>query len=111
MEVKEKIPLQSIAEIYQTFPGGELMLTTTEKFFKWAQVSSFWPLTFGLACCAISGGIFRNSYAVVPGVDRIIPVDVFVPGCPPVPEALMDGILKLQDKIKNSKNDYRKVDR
>src|SRR4030067_403967 len=108
MEVKEKIPLQSIAEIYQTFPGGELMLTTTEKFFKWAQVSSFWPLTFGLACCAIE---MMATFASRFDVDRIIPVDVFVPGCPPVPEALMDGILKLQDKIKNSKNDYRKVER
>ncbi|OGC91842.1 MAG: NADH dehydrogenase [candidate division Zixibacteria bacterium RBG_16_48_11] len=140
-----------------------MILTSTEKLFSWARTSSMWPLTFGLACCAIemmatfasrfdldrfgmftrgsprqsdlmivsgtvtikmaprlkrlyqqmpepkwvlamgscaiSGGIFRNTYATVPGVERVVPVDVFVPGCPPTPEALMDGILKLQDLI------------
>ncbi len=136
----------------------------TDQLFAWARTSSLWPLTFGLACCAIemmstymahhdldrfgvvtwpsprqsdvmivagtvvkkmanpirllyeqmpdpkwviamgscatNGGPYYRSYSVVMGVDHIIPVDIYVPGCPPRPEALMEGILKLQEKIK-----------
>src|SRR6201996_2985460 len=135
-----------------------------EDFVKWCRVSSMWPATFGLACCAIemmaagaadfdlarfgmevfrpsprqadlmivagrvsqkmapvlrqvydqmvepkwvismgvcasSGGMFNN-YAIVQGVDQIVPVDVYVPGCPPGPETLLHGILTLHDMLR-----------
>jgi NADH-quinone oxidoreductase subunit B len=140
-----------------------VLTTQVEKLVQWARRSSIWPVTFGLACCAIEmmamscsrydiarfgaevfrgsprqsdlmivagrlsrkmapalrrvydqmpepkwvismgacasvGGVFDN-YAIVQGVDQIVPVDVFVPGCPPRPESLIYGIVQLQKKI------------
>ena len=143
-------------------PGG-LLLTTVEKAAGYARARSMWPVSFGLACCAIemmqaggprhdlarfgmeimratprqadlmivagrvsqkmapvlrqiydqmaepkwvlamgvcasSGGMFNN-YAIVQGVDHVVPVDIYLPGCPPRPEMLLYAILKLHDKI------------
>ena len=143
------------------------VVTSLEYAINWARESSLWPMTFGLACCAIemmavgtsrfdisrmgmerfsatprqadlmivagrvsqkmapvlrqiydqmadpkwvismgvcasSGGMFNN-YAIVQGVDHIVPVDIYLPGCPPRPEMLMDSIVKLHDKIMNMK--------
>jgi NADH-quinone oxidoreductase subunit B len=144
-------------------------LTTLDSLVNWARKSSIWPMTFGLACCAIemmatgaakhdldrfgiifrasprqsdciiiagtvtkkmlpviqtvyeqmpepkwviamgacacSGGIF-DTYSVVQGIDEGLPVDVYIPGCPPRPEALLYGILKLQDKIMKERNTF-----
>lgn len=147
--------------------GGNVVVTSVETLLNQARANSLWPLTFGLACCAIemmstagsrfdiarfgseafratprqadvmiiagrvskkmapvlrqiydqmpepkwvismgacasSGGVYNN-YAIVQGADQVVPVDVYVPGCPPSPDALIYGILKLQDKIKRLK--------
>lgn len=145
-----------------------IILASVEKVLNYARGNSFWPVTFGLACCAIemmaagggrydlarfgyevfrpsprhsdlmivagtvtnkmaplvkriydqmpepkyviamgscaiSGGPFVDSYNVVRGVDNIIPVDVYVPGCPPRPEALINGMIQLKAKLNNPK--------
>jgi NADH-quinone oxidoreductase subunit B len=172
------VDVPSEAELRQRPPedlvkmvGPLVHLDTVENLLNQARARSLWPLTFGLACCAIEmmaagasrfdldrfgAGVFRPSarqadvmivagtisrkmgpvvralwdqmagpkwaiamggctidggpfkypgqYAIVEGADKIIPVDVYVPGCPPRPEALIAGILKLEEKIKAGKN-------
>ena len=152
--------------IEEKLPSG-VLLTTVEGVAGYMRKASFWPATFGLACCAIemmttggpkydlarfgmevfrasprqadlmivagrvsqkmapvlrqiydqmpepkwvlamgvcasSGGMFNN-YAVVQGVDHVVPVDMYLPGCPPRPEMLIDAILKLHDQVQNKK--------
>ncbi|XP_027437884.1 NADH dehydrogenase [ubiquinone] iron-sulfur protein 7, mitochondrial isoform X2 [Zalophus californianus] len=146
---------------------GEYVVAKLDDLINWARRSSLWPMTFGLACCAVEmmhmaaprydmdrfgvvfrasprqsdvmivagtltnkmapalrkvydqmpepryvvsmgscangGGYYHYSYSVVRGCDRIVPVDIYVPGCPPTAEALLYGILQLQKKIKREK--------
>ena len=146
------------------------VVTSLDQAIDWARASSLWPLTFGLACCAIEmmavggprydidrfgagafratprqadlmivagtvnlkmaervrrlydlmpdpkfviamgactcggGPYFKYGYNVVKGVDLVVPVDVYVPGCPPRPEALLEGLMRVQDKIRRMRN-------
>jgi NADH-quinone oxidoreductase subunit B len=144
--------------------GGNVVITSLDYLLNQARANSLWPLTFGLACCAIemmstaasrfdisrfgseafratprqadvmiiagrlskkmapvlrqiydqmpepkwvismgacasSGGVYNN-YAIVQGADQVVPVDIYVPGCPPSPDALIYAFLKLQEKVK-----------
>lgn len=146
--------------------GNNVLTTTLERMVNWARKSSIWPVTFGLACCAIemmataapkfdiarfgaevfrasprqsdlmivagrvsvkmapvlrqvydqmsepkwvismgacatSSGVYNN-YALVQGVDQIVPVDIYIPGCPPRPEQVIQAIMELQKKIERS---------
>jgi len=160
---------QSSEPDYSKVLGNNVMTTSLDLVVNWARSRSLWPMTFGLACCAIemmstgaarfdldrmgvlfrasprqadviiiagtvthkmlpvietvyeqmpepkyviamgacasSGGVF-DTYSVVQGIDQVLPVDVYIPGCPPRPEGLLYGLIKLQEKIMRERNSF-----
>jgi len=60
-------------------------------------------MVVAMGSCAISGGIYRGSYAVLDGVDKVLPVDVYIPGCPPRPQAIIQGIMVALGKMEERK--------
>ncbi len=155
--------IKRAADAVCRIPGGNVVVASVDYVLNWGRASSLWPLTYGLACCAIemmaaaasrydldrlgvilrstprqsdlmivagtvskkmapvlrqlydqmpepkyvlalggcacAGGPFHDSYFTVQGVDEIVPVDIYVAGCPPRPEALIDGLVRLQERI------------
>ncbi len=96
------------AEIFRPSPRqADLMIvsgTVTKKMAP--QVVRLWnqmpepKYCIAMGACAISGGPFKQGYNVLKGIDRFIPVDIYIPGCPPRPEALLNGLMELQKKIR-----------
>jgi NADH-quinone oxidoreductase subunit B len=106
------------AEVFRGSPRqADLMIVAGRVSIKMAPVvrqlyeqmpDPKWVIAMG--ACSSCGGVFNN-YAILQGVDKIVPVDVYVPGCPPRPEALLHGIMKLQEKILASKPEFGPVPR
>ena len=94
------------AEVFRSSPRqADLLIVSGRVAHKMAEplreiydqmLEPKWVIAMG--ACASSGGMFNN-YAILQGVDKIVPVDIHVPGCPPRPEALLEGIVRLQEKI------------
>ena len=86
--------LDRFAAVFRASPRqADLMIVAGTLSYKMAEPK----YVLAMGSCANCGGLFQCSYAVVKGVDKIIPVDVYVPGCPPRPEALTEGLMRIQD--------------
>ena len=97
------LPLGSLRQCDLLIIEGTVTKKMAERVIRIYNQMASPRYVIAMGACAISGGIFRDSYSIVPGVDKILPVDVYVPGCPPRPEMLVDAILELQQKIRESK--------
>ena len=107
--------------VSQQLADKGFITAAADDLITWARTGSLMWMTFGLACCAVEmmqasmpryvismgscangGGYYYFSYSTVRGCDRIVPVDIYVPGCPPTAEALVYGVLQLQKKIRRT---------
>ncbi len=100
------------SEVFRATPRqADLMITagTITKKMAPAMVTLFEQMpepkyVIAMGNCVIQGGIFKNCYSVLDGVDQVLPVDIYLPGCPPRPEALMDALIKLKAKIRREES-------
>ena len=109
--------------VSQQLADKGFITAAADDLITWARTGSLMWMTFGLACCAVEmmhsampepryvismgscangGGYYYYSYSVVRGCDRVVPIDIYVPGCPPTAEALVYGVLQLQKKIRRT---------
>ena len=81
---------------------GPITIQTRERVLRIYEQMPEPKYVIAVGECACSGGVFRNCYSILGGIDELIPVDAYVPGCPPRPEAIIDGVVKLLESLKKS---------